>query len=66
VGSTLALAHLLYYKRLVQLASTIFGTIKFWRRCQEIIDATAANTEAVAWLEGQFCHLVAELNRIEE
>jgi hypothetical protein len=28
VGSTLALAQLLYYKRLVQLASTIFGTIK--------------------------------------
>jgi hypothetical protein len=27
VGSTLALAHPLYYKRLVQLASTIFGTI---------------------------------------
>jgi hypothetical protein len=26
VGSTLALAHPLYYKRLVQLASTIFGT----------------------------------------
>jgi hypothetical protein len=34
--------------------------------CQEIIDATAANTKAVAWLEGQFGHLVAELNRIEE
>jgi hypothetical protein len=27
VGSTLALAHPLYYDRLVQLASTIFGTI---------------------------------------
>jgi hypothetical protein len=27
MGSTLALAHPLYYKRLVQLASTIFGTI---------------------------------------
>jgi hypothetical protein len=26
VGSTLTLAHPLYYKRLVQLASTIFGT----------------------------------------
>jgi hypothetical protein len=26
VGLTLALAHSLYYKRLVQLASTIFGT----------------------------------------
>jgi hypothetical protein len=34
--------------------------------CQEIIDATVANTEAVAWLEGHFGHLVAELNRIEE
>jgi hypothetical protein len=28
VGSTLVLAHPLYYKRLVQLASIIFGTIK--------------------------------------
>jgi hypothetical protein len=28
VGSTLALAHPLYYDRLVQLASTIFGTIR--------------------------------------
>jgi hypothetical protein len=27
VGSTLVLAHPLYYKRLVQLASIIFGTI---------------------------------------
>jgi hypothetical protein len=34
--------------------------------CQEIIDATVANTEAVARLEGQFGHLVAEFNRIEE
>jgi hypothetical protein len=34
--------------------------------CQEIIDATAANIEAIAWLEGQFGHLVTELNRIEE
>jgi hypothetical protein len=33
---------------------------------QEIIDATVANTEAVARLEGQFNHLVAEFNRIEE
>jgi hypothetical protein len=33
---------------------------------QEIIDATVANTEAVARLEGQFGHLVAEFNRIEE
>jgi hypothetical protein len=30
VGSTLALAHPLYYDRLVQLASTIFGTI-IWK-----------------------------------
>jgi hypothetical protein len=34
--------------------------------CQEIIDATVANTEVVARLEGQFGHLVAEFNRIEE
>jgi hypothetical protein len=34
--------------------------------CQEIIDATVANTEAVARLEGQFGHLVYEFNRIEE
>jgi hypothetical protein len=34
--------------------------------CQEIIDATVANTEAVTRLEGQFGHLVAEFNRIEE
>jgi hypothetical protein len=34
--------------------------------CQEIIDATVANTEAVARLEGQFGHLVAEFNKIEE
>jgi hypothetical protein len=34
--------------------------------CQEIIDSTVANTEAVARLEGQFGHLVAEFNRIEE
>jgi hypothetical protein len=34
--------------------------------CQEIIDATVANTEAVARLEGQFSHLVAEFNLVEE
>jgi exonuclease VII small subunit len=34
--------------------------------CQQIIDATVANTEAVARLKGQFGHLVAEFNRIEE
>jgi hypothetical protein len=34
--------------------------------CQEIIDATVANTEAVERLEGQFGHLVAEFNIIEE
>jgi hypothetical protein len=34
--------------------------------CQEIIDATVANTEAVARLEGQFGHQVAEFNRIKE
>jgi hypothetical protein len=33
---------------------------------QEITDATMANTEAVARLEGQIGHLVAEFNRIEE
>jgi hypothetical protein len=32
VGLTLALVQTLYYKQLVQLASTIFGTTKFWRR----------------------------------
>jgi hypothetical protein len=34
--------------------------------CQEIIDATVANTEAVTRLEGQFGHLVVEFNRIKE
>jgi hypothetical protein len=34
--------------------------------CQEIIDATMANTEAVARLEGQFGHLVVEFNKIKE
>jgi hypothetical protein len=34
--------------------------------CQEIIDATVANTEAITRLEEQFGHLVAEFNRIEE
>jgi hypothetical protein len=34
--------------------------------CQEITDANVANTEAVARLEGQPGHLVAEFNRIEE
>jgi hypothetical protein len=34
--------------------------------CQEIIDATVVNIEAVIRLEGQFGHLVAEFNRIEE
>jgi hypothetical protein len=33
--------------------------------CQEITNATVANTEAIARLEGQFSHLVAEFNRIE-
>jgi hypothetical protein len=33
---------------------------------QEITDATVANIEAVARLEGQFGHLVAEFNRIKE
>ena len=32
----------------------------------EIKDATMANTEAIARLEGQLGHLVAEFNRIEE
>jgi hypothetical protein len=35
VGSTLALAHPLYYDRLMQLASTIFGTIK--EVCQTVL-----------------------------
>jgi hypothetical protein len=34
--------------------------------CQEIINVTVANTEAVTRLEGQLGHLVAEFNRIEE
>jgi hypothetical protein len=34
--------------------------------CQEIIDATVANIEAIARLEGQFGHLVVEFNIIEE
>jgi hypothetical protein len=34
--------------------------------CQEIIDATMANTEEVARLEGQFGHLVAKFNLVEE
>jgi exonuclease VII small subunit len=34
--------------------------------CQKIIDATVANTEVVVRLEGQFGHLVAEFNKIEE
>jgi hypothetical protein len=34
--------------------------------CQEIIDATVTNTEVVARLEGQFGHLVAEFNLMEE
>jgi hypothetical protein len=34
--------------------------------CQEITNATVANTEAVARLEGQLSHLVAEFNIIEE
>jgi hypothetical protein len=38
VGSTLSLAHPLYYKRLVQLASTIFGTIKrFDQFCEQAV-----------------------------
>ena len=32
----------------------------------EIKDAAMANTEAIARLEGQIDHLVAELNRIKE
>jgi arginine utilization protein RocB len=36
------------------------------QHCQEIIDTTVAKTKAVARLEGQFGHLVAEFNRIEE
>jgi hypothetical protein len=34
--------------------------------CQEIIDATVANTEAVARFEGQFGHLVFEFKGIEK
>jgi hypothetical protein len=46
-------------------------TLKTFRKtvnqpCQEIINATMANTEEVARLEGQFGHLVAEFNLVEE
>ena len=34
--------------------------------CHKIKDATVANTEAIARLEGQLGHLVAEFNRIEK
>jgi uncharacterized coiled-coil protein SlyX len=34
--------------------------------CQEIIDALVANTEAVVRLEGQFGHLIAKFNLMEE
>ena len=33
---------------------------------QEITYSTMANTRAIVRLEGQFVHLVAEFNRIEE
>jgi uncharacterized coiled-coil protein SlyX len=33
---------------------------------QEITNATMANNEAIARLEGQLSHLVAEFNKIEE
>ena len=33
---------------------------------QEITDATVANIEAIARLEGQLGHLIAKFNRIEE
>jgi hypothetical protein len=46
-------------------------TLETFRRtvnqpCQEIVDATMANTEEVARLEGQFGHLVAEFDLVEE
>jgi hypothetical protein len=34
--------------------------------CHGVIDATVANTEAIVRLEGQFGHLVAEFNKMEE
>jgi hypothetical protein len=34
--------------------------------CHGVIDATVANIEAIARLEGQFGHLVAEFNIMEE
>ena len=34
--------------------------------CHEIIDVSVVNTEAIARLEGQLGHLVAEFNRFEE
>jgi hypothetical protein len=42
VGSTLALAHPLYYDRLVQLASTIFGTIS----CRQLRQPTMRSSLA--------------------
>jgi hypothetical protein len=46
-------------------------TLETFRRtvnqpCQKIVDATMANTEEVARLEGQFGHLVAEFDLVEE
>jgi hypothetical protein len=46
-------------------------TLKAFRQivnqpCQEIIDATMANTDEVARLEGQFGHLIVEFNIMEE
>jgi hypothetical protein len=34
--------------------------------CHGVIDATMANTEAIVRLEGQFGHLVAKFNLVEE
>jgi hypothetical protein len=47
------------------------GTLKAFRKTvdqliQEITDATMANTKPIPRLEGQFNHLVAEFNIVEE
>jgi hypothetical protein len=56
VGSTLALAHPLYYDRLVQLASTIFGTITRHVRREEnhvahmLADLAVRDNVNMVWL----------------
>ena len=56
---------------LVSQELSLEDTLKVFRQIvnqpfQEIIDATVANTKAIASLEGQLGHLVTEFNIIEE